>query len=58
MKLTKEMQRAIKEIYQDDDGWWVVLQSKYEAQYDEGSVVNGETFKDLYNELKMIKKRN
>lgn len=39
--------KAIKEIWQDDDGWWVILKAEYAWGVDNTSVVNGETYKQL-----------
>ena len=39
--------KAIKEIWQDEDGWWATLKDGYGWGVDNNKVVNGETYKQL-----------
>ena len=50
---------AIKEIYQDEDGWWIQLKPGYVwATMDNAHVVNGENLKQLREAMKEVKKTN
>lgn len=48
--------KAIKEIYQDQDGWWVILKEEYINSDMGGHVVNGENYKELYEAMKEVKR--
>lgn len=48
--------KAIKKIYQDQDGWWVILKEEYINSDMGGHIVNGENYKELYEAMKEVKR--
>ena len=48
--------KAIKEIWQDEDGWWATLKPGYGWGTDDNTVVNGETYRDLCEAMKDVHK--
>lgn len=48
--------RGIKEIYEDEDGIWCLLKKGYIHGTDETQVIHCETYKELKEELKEVKK--
>jgi hypothetical protein len=50
--------KAVKELYHDDDGWWAILKPEYaNTAMDNASTVNGETYQQLCEAMKEVKKR-
>lgn len=48
--------KAIKGIWQDDDGWWATLKPEYGWGVDDNHVVNGETWEQLCEAMKDVHK--
>ena len=49
---------AIKELYHDDDGWWVILKDGYvNAAMDDAHTVNGENWQQLIEAMKEVQKQ-
>jgi hypothetical protein len=47
--------KAIKEIYQDDDGWWVTLKEGFvNTAMDNAHTVNGENLTQLREAMKEV----
>ena len=47
VRVPKKYQKAIKEIWKDQDGWWATLNNGYVSGVDENSVINGEDWKQI-----------
>lgn len=52
----KNWKSACKEIYQDCDGWWATLKPGYVWGVDGTRVFNGETWKQLCDAAREIRK--
>lgn len=48
--------KAIREMYQDDDGYWIILKDGYGWGVDEGKVVNGEDYQQLCEAMEDVHK--
>lgn len=48
--------KTVKEIWQDDDGWWATLKPEYGWGVDDNHVVNGETWEQLCEAMKDVHK--
>ncbi len=55
-KIPKKYQAAIKEIYEDEDGIWCILNSEWVHGVDEAHTIHCETYKELRSELTDIRR--
>lgn len=55
-KVPKKYQAAIKEVYQNEDGIWCILNSGWVHGVDETQTIHCETYKELRSELPDIKR--
>lgn len=57
--IPKKYHDSIREIYKDQDGYWVVLNTGYYASglggYDEAHTIHEDTVKELLKQVRQIK---
>jgi hypothetical protein len=60
IKVPKKYHAAIKELYQDDDGYWCILNDGYNADgidsKSECRVANGEDVKEILRQIRLFRK--
>ena len=57
IRIPKKYEKMIREIYHDEDDYWVELENGFIHGVDENSVIHEETSRGVLEEIKNIKKK-